>query len=71
MRLAEAMLLKNGEISLPEIQSLPLVEDEDQVLFIADSLARKFEVALSERPSGSRSTNWEETLRLTGSNRNE
>ena len=69
VRLAEALLLKNGEISLPEIRALPMVDDEIQVLFIADSLIKKFEVSRSERPSGAHSSNSEETLRLIGAYR--
>lgn len=43
-RLAAAILVKHGEISLGEIRALPLVEDERSVLAIADLLAHNFPV---------------------------
>ena len=66
VRLAEAILLTNTEISFSEIRSLPMVTDDEQVRFIAESLAQRFEVSWSERQLGSHSTNWEETIKLTG-----
>ena len=63
--LAEAILITNAEISFSEIRSLPLVTDDDEVRFIAESLAQKFNVTWSERQFGSNSTNWEDSLQLT------
>ena len=60
-RLAAALLPKRGEISFGEIRALPLVEDEDFVLAIADVLAQNFEVERYERRSASQ---FDDVIRL-------
>ena len=52
LRLAAALLLKRGEISLGEIRALPLVEDEDFALAIAEALKQQFDVERYERHVG-------------------
>ena len=63
-RLAVALLLSRGEISLGEIRALPLVEDEDFALAIADVLARKFKVKRYERQVGRSALQFEDVIRL-------
>ena len=66
-RLATALLLKHGEISLGEIRALPLVDDEEAVLAIADLLAHNFNVTRFGRwESGAPSTRFEDVIRLVG-----
>ena len=63
-RLAAALLLQRGEISLGEIRALPLVEDEDFALAIADVLAHNFEVEFYERYVGQSSSQLDDVIRL-------
>lgn len=63
-RLATALLLGRGEISLGEIRALPLVEDEDFALAIADLLAHKFTVECYERQVGRSAAQFEDVIRL-------
>ena len=63
-RLAAALLLDRGEISLGEIRALPLVEDEDFALAIADILAYKFKVERYERQVGRSASQFEDVIRL-------
>lgn len=63
-RLASALLLGRGEISLGEIRALPLVEDQEFALAIADILARKFKVERYERQIGRSASEFEDVLRL-------
>ncbi len=67
VRLATALLLKHGEISLGEIRALPLVEDEQAVLAIADLLAHNFHVTRFGRwDRGAPPTRFEDVIRLVG-----
>ena len=67
VRLATALLLKHGEISLGEIRALPLVEDEQAVLAIADLLAHNFHVTRVGRwDRGAPPTRFEDVIRLVG-----
>ena len=63
-RLAAALLNTQGEISLAEIRALPLVDDDDVALAIADILARDFELTRDERPAGRMRAGVEDVLRL-------
>lgn len=64
-RLAAAILVKHGEISLGEIRALPLVEDQRAVLAIADLLAHNFPVARFVRwEDGAPSYRFEYVIRL-------
>ena len=64
-RLASALLLKHGEISLAEIRALPLVDDEEAVLAIADLLAHNFNVTRFGRwERGAPSARFEDVIRL-------
>ncbi len=63
-RLAAALLLDRGEISLGEIRALPLVEDEDFALAIADLLAHRFKVERYERQVGRSVSEFEDVIRL-------
>ena len=65
-RLAAALLLKRGEISFGEIRALPLVEDNDFVLAIADVLAQNFEVERYERCDDRSASQFEDVIRLVG-----
>lgn len=65
MKLAAAILIEHGEISLGEIRALPLVEDEQSVLAIADLLAHNFSVAQFGRwEDGAPSCRFESVIRL-------
>ena len=64
-RLAAAILVKHGEISLGEIRALPLVEDEQYVLAIADLLAHNFPVIRFGRwEDGAPASRFEDVIRL-------
>ena len=64
-RIAAAILIHHGEISLGEIRALPLVEDEQSVLAIADLLAHNFPVTRLRRwEDGAPSTRFEDVIRL-------
>ena len=64
-RLAAAILLEHGEISLGEIGALPLVEDERSVLAIADLLAHNFAITRFGRwEDGAPSSRFEDVIRL-------
>ena len=64
-RLAAAILVKHGEISLGEIRALPLVEDEQYVLAIADLLAHNFPVLRFARwEDGAPASRFEDVIRL-------
>ena len=63
-RLATALLLKRGEISIGEIRALPLVEDEYFALAIADALAQNFNVERYERYTDQPASQCDDVLRL-------
>ena len=64
-RLAAALLLKHGEISVGEIRALPLVEDEKSVSAITELLARRFQVIRFGRwASDAPPTRFDEVIRL-------
>ena len=48
-RLATALLIEKGEISLSQIRALPLVKDDEVALAIADVLSHRFQVEYYER----------------------
>lgn len=49
IRIATAILLKNGEISLAEIEGIPFVEDEEYAVANARYLVETFDVVYAER----------------------
>lgn len=63
-RLAAALLLNRGEISLGEIKALPLVDDDNCALAIADMLAQNFTVDRYERRIGGAVREFEDVIRL-------
>lgn len=65
IRLAAALLLKRGEISLMEIKALPGVEDDDDyALAVANVLARQYDIEYVERSFTSSNPDSCETLVL-------
>ena len=63
-RLAAALLRTKGEISLNEIRALPLVEDDDVALAIADLLAHRFHVEHYERRDMVSAFSFDRVIRL-------
>lgn len=64
VRLAAALLLKRGEISLEEIKALPMVNDQDFAIMIANILAARFNAELYERNLGESAFQVEDVIRL-------
>ena len=64
-RLAATILESRGEISLAEIRALPLVDDDDVALAIADILARDYDVERHERRLRRSLAGVEDVLRLS------
>ena len=62
-RLAATLLESRGEISLSEIRALPLVDDYEVAMAIADILARDYDIERCERRSRS-PLGFEDVLRL-------
>ncbi len=63
-RLAATLLESRGEISLSEIRALPLVDDDDVAVAIADILARDYDVQRYERRARQSPVGVENVLRL-------
>jgi hypothetical protein len=63
-RLAATLLESRGEISLSEIRALPLVDDDDVAVAIADILARDYDVQRYERRARQSPVEVENVLRL-------
>jgi hypothetical protein len=66
-KLAAVLLLKRGEITISDIEALPLVDDERQALLIADELAEMFKACCQQRRSravGAESS-YDEVITLT------
>ena len=64
LRLATALLLQRGEISLGEIRALPLVEDEDFALAIAEVLKQQFDVERYERRVGRSIPQYDDVIQI-------
>lgn len=65
IKLATALLLNEGQISISDIEALPLVEDEQMAYDIARYLADRFDTYASQREiSGAAGFSWEEVLVL-------
>ena len=64
LRLATALLLKRGEISLGEIRALPLVEDEDFALAIAEALKQQFDGERYERRVGGSVSPYDDVIQI-------
>lgn len=63
-RLAVALLLKYGEISLGEIRALPLIKDEEHALAIAHALTTWFDVEHYEQRVGQAGFQVDDVIRL-------
>jgi hypothetical protein len=65
-KLAAALLLKRGEIAVSDIEALPLVEDEQQAMQIADRLAEMFSTYRQQRRihSDGHGTGYEDIIAL-------
>lgn len=64
VRLAAALLLREGEISFGEIRARPFVDDDSYELAIADILAQSFKVERSERRVVQSESQYEDVIRL-------
>lgn len=64
-RLATALLMNKGEISLNQIRALPLVKDDGVALAIADVLAHRFHVEHYERRDMASAFVFDHVLRLS------
>ena len=64
VRLAAALPLKRGEISLGEIKALPMVNGKDFAIMIANILAARFNAELYERNLGKLASQVEDVIRL-------
>lgn len=64
VRLAGALLLHRGELSLGEIRALPFIESDEIAAAVANTLSRAFDVERYERRAGRLSPYWEEVIRL-------
>ena len=63
IRLAAALLLKRGEISLRDIRSLPLVDnDKDYALAIANQLSQHYDIEFIEQDLNQNSSQMEDVL---------
>ena len=62
-RLAAALLVRQGELSIVDIRALPFVDDDETAALIADDLGRIFNVDIVQRrsPVG---FGWEDVLQL-------
>ena len=65
IRLATALLIQKGEISIGEITALPLVDDREVAIAIARILSRNFGVKRSERETGDFPNSYDEVISLT------
>jgi len=65
IRLATALLIQKGEISIGEITALPLVDDREIAIAIARILSRNFEVKRSERETSDLHNSYDEVISLT------
>jgi hypothetical protein len=64
-RCASALLLYRGQISVKDIQALPLVEDDSQAELIVESLKQKYNVEINtEKISNWPILEWDEIIRL-------
>ncbi len=65
IKLATALLLNEGQISISDIEALPLVENEQMAYHIARHLADRFDTYTSQRETGGATGfSWEEVLVL-------
>ncbi len=63
IRLAAALLLKRGEISLRDIRSLPIVDnDKEYALAIANQLSQIYDVEYMEQNLNQHSSQFEDVL---------
>lgn len=65
LKLAEALLLHRGEISMTEIEAIPFLTDHKDAELIANYLRAKFKTRVStERNRGEKASPWEELITL-------
>ena len=62
VKLAAALLLQRGKISISDIRALPFVENDDAVNFIIASLSHTYR--LKRYPYRDANQRWEDILRL-------
>ena len=62
IRLAAALLLQRGEISISDIQALPFVENDDAVKVIVESLSSIYHVERCQYRAATHK--WEDILRI-------
>lgn len=63
-KLAAALLVQKGELSIPEIRALPFVENDEAVLFIIKRLTNNFEVKRYQRRIVKNQEGWEDIISL-------
>lgn len=64
-RLAGALLLQKGELSISDIMALPLVEDEEEAALLMSVLLRCFDAEIEQRRvKASIVPAWEEVISL-------
>ena len=63
-RLAAALLLRHGELSLSDIEALPSVEDEEMALAIVGRLQSLFNVESHQRRIPGTNGAWEMVIEL-------
>ena len=65
LKLAEALLLYKGEISIKDIEAIPLLDDIRDAELIARYLRSKFKTKLTAlRTHGEEIDSWEELIKL-------
>lgn len=65
LRVASALLLHQGELSVGDIASLPFVRSADETQAVVDLLLRNYDVEISTRKISSGAIpQWEQLIRL-------
>jgi len=65
LKIAEALLLYKGEISIKDIEAIPLLDDIRDAELIAKYLRAKFKTKLiSSRIQQGETSSWEEVIKL-------
>lgn len=65
LKLAEALLLYKGEVSIKDIEAMPFLDDPTYAELIANYLRAKFKTQISaKRTQGEEGGGWEELITL-------
>lgn len=65
LRLAEALLLNKGEISIKDIEAIPFLDDPKDAELIASYLQRKFKTKIfTHKITEEEISGWEELIKL-------